>query len=157
MHFTDVADDTPLFLYDCLASFRTLWWNFHVSFRDFFARNIYSKRESKTVAIALTFLVSACFHDVSFSDRRWIYFFLANTFGVLLERSLLLSSSGAAATKKDADERRRGVVLSSRCKAALNRSCLWTLVVFSDGTVPNCVSNYARYFVKTCVLSLVLS
>ena len=106
----------PLFLYDCLASFRTLWWNFHVSFRDFFARNIYSKRESKTVAIALTFLVSACFHDVSFSDRRWIYFFLANTFGVLLERSRLLSSS-VAAPKKEADERRRGVVVSSRLKS----------------------------------------
>jgi D-alanyl-lipoteichoic acid acyltransferase DltB (MBOAT superfamily) len=156
MLFTDVADDTPLFLYDCLASFRTLWWNFHVSFRDFFARNIYSKRESKTVAIALTFLVSACFHDVSFSDRRWMYFFLANTFGVLLERSRLLSSS-VAAPKKEADERRRGVVLSSRLKAAMNRSCLWTLVVFSDGTIPHCVSNYARYFVKTFALSCVLS
>ena len=157
MLFTDVADDTPLFLYDCLASFRTLWWNFHVSFRDFFARNIYSKRESKTVAIALTFLVSACFHDVSFSDRRWMYFFLANTFGVLLERSRLLSSSSVAAPKKEADERRRGVVVSSRLKAAMNRSCLWTLVVFSDGTIPHCVSNYARYFVKTFALSCVLS
>jgi hypothetical protein len=39
----------------------------------------------------------------------------------------------------------------------MNRSCLWTLVVFSEGSVTHCVSNYARYFVKVFALSCVLS
>jgi hypothetical protein len=145
MHFTDVADDTPLFLYDCLANFRCLWWNFHVSFRDFFARNIYSKHKNQHFSVALTFFISACFHDVSFTDHRWLYFFVANTSGVLVERALF-------ATARE----------SNRLVKALNTAVLWSLliVVGADGTIrlpASTVPRYAYFFVKTVTLSLLLS
>ena len=151
MHFTDVADDTPLFLYDCLANFSSLWWNFHVSFRDFFARNIYSKHKNQHFSVALTFFISACFHDVSFTDHRWLYFFVANTSGVLVERALFAT---AAAQARE----------SNRLLKALNTAVLWSLliVVGADGTIEalphaSTVPRYAYFFVKTVALSLLLS
>ena len=159
MRFTDVSDDAPLFLYDCLASFRQLWWHFHVSFRDFFARNIYSKSENKTIAIALTFFISACFHDVSLSDRRWFYFFLANTFGVLVERALLGETTNnrrARAQQQQQQQQLLRLLLLQILKSAFNRAIIWTLLVFSDGTVPVNTANSLRYLIKTMALSLVL-
>jgi hydrogenase-4 membrane subunit HyfE len=160
MRFTDVSDDAPLFLYDCLASFRQLWWHFHVSFRDFFARNIYSKSENKTIAIALTFFISACFHDVSLSDRRWFYFFLANTFGVLVERALLGETTNNRRARAQQQQQQQQqllrLLLLQILKSAFNRAIIWTLLVFSDGTVPVNTANSLRYLIKTMALSLVL-
>tara|TARA_B100000519_G_scaffold155111_1_gene136391 strand:- start:234 stop:611 length:378 start_codon:yes stop_codon:yes gene_type:complete len=119
---------------------------FSRKFRDFFARNIYSKHKNQHFSVALTFFISACFHDVSFTDYRWLYFFVANTSGVLVERALFATAVGE----------------SNRLVKALNTAVLWSLliVVGADGTIgipASTVPRYAYFFVKTVALSLLLS
>jgi hypothetical protein len=97
----------------------------------------------------LTFFISACFHDVSFTDHRWLYFFVANTSGVLVERALFATAAAAVGE-------------SNRLVKALNTAVLWSLliVVGADGTIgipASTVPRYAYFFVKTVALSLLLS
>ena len=94
-----------------------------------------------------------CIRDSSFTDHRWLYFFVANTSGVLVERALFAT---AAAQARESSNR--------RLLKALNTAVLWSLliVVGADGTIEalphaSTVPRYAYFFVKTVALSLLLS
>jgi len=145
--FFDVPiDDTPLFLFDCLkGGFRTLWWNFHASFRDFYVRNVFVPLQGGYFAIFATMFISATFHDVSFSDMRWLLFFLSQSCGLAAERFISQISPSYATNSHE-----------NKFVRAVNVALVWSCLVFADGSINLSVTNWFFYSAKLAVFAVFL-